>query len=217
MECSNIAQSKAKSRQTPVACRECGEIFGVTPSSLANGFGIYCSKACMDKHVHDNALVGNECRFCGKAFETLSSETRMFCSRECLIRGHHRNGGRYHNGRRDDLGDMWFRSSWEANYARVLNHLMGSYVVRDWEFEPTTFDLGDVGSYLPDFKVTSIDGSSAYHEVKGYMTDEAQAKLDAMEVQHPETRVVLIDPGVYGVLSETYASLIPEWEGAHGS
>ena len=42
-------------------------------------------------------------------------------------------------GRREDLGETWFRSSWEANYARYLNLLARMKIVERWEYEPETF------------------------------------------------------------------------------
>lgn len=60
-------------------------------------------------------------------------------------------------GRRDDLGDTWFRSSWEANYARYLNLLMRMKLVTEWSYEPETFWFNGVRrgcvSYRPDFRV----------------------------------------------------------------
>ena len=109
------------------------------------------------------------------------------------------------------MGDIWFRSSWEANYARLLNYYKGQHLIKSWEFEPHTFDVED-GTYLPDFMVESPDGSIAYHEVKGHMTDVGQRKLNGMVKVHPDVDLLLVDAGKYKLLEYMYADRIPHWE-----
>jgi hypothetical protein len=48
-------------------------------------------------------------------------------------------------GFREDLG-FYFRSAWEANFARILN-----LENKVWEYEKTTFQLTETMSYTPDF------------------------------------------------------------------
>jgi len=84
---------------------------------------------------------------------------------------------------------------------------MDRYIVREWEFEPDVIDLGDE-TYLPDFKVTSMDGSVVYHEVKGYMTKKAKRKISKATRLIP---LILIDELKYKALEQTYDSL-PHWE-----
>ena len=67
-------------------------------------------------------------------------------------------------GIRDDLG-IFFRSRWEANYARVLN-LLGIL----WLYEPTRFTT-PYGSYAPDFYLPERE---VYVEVKGRESDNRQ-------------------------------------------
>jgi predicted nuclease of restriction endonuclease-like RecB superfamily len=89
--------------------------------------------------------------------------------------------------------------------------LKGRLLVREWDFEPCAFDLGDC-KYIPDFKVTSMHGEVAYHEVKGYMSDTAQEKIDKMRSLYPETKLVLIDEYKYKALEQNYASRLVNWE-----
>src|SRR5215471_1288173 len=60
-------------------------------------------------------------------------------------------------GRRKDLDDRYFRSSWEANYARYLNFLKSRGEIHDWQYESNTFWFHKIKrgtrSYTPDFKV----------------------------------------------------------------
>ncbi len=88
-------------------------------------------------------------------------------------------------GIRPDQG-MFFRSKWEANYARWLNwliehdHSTPDKRVMSWEYEPKRYEwLG--GSYLPDFKVYFEDGHIEFHEIKGRKQGLRKAKRFAKE------------------------------------
>jgi hypothetical protein len=120
-------------------------------------------------------------------------------------------------GRRDDLGGQYFRSSWEANWARYLNWLKSIGEIRSWEFESKTFEFKGIkrGSrfYTPDFLVTNKDGSQEYHEIKGYMDARSATKLKRMKKYHPTVKVVLIDKGAYVATASKVCGLIPGWEG----
>ena len=79
----------------------------------------------------------------------------------------------------------YFRSRWEANYARYLEFLKQNKQVLDWAHEPEVFWFEGIKrgcvSYLPDFKVTYIDNAVEYHEVKGWMDDRSKTKMKRME------------------------------------
>ena len=206
--CANEAMSVLRSRQVEVVCKHCGKTFTVAPNRLADGRGVYCSKECMVKDK--DATVIKPCEFCGEDFESFGWEHRRFCSRECSVRGVHPThyvGG----GAREDIGDQWFRSTWEANYARLLNHLKDRYLILGWEFEPGYFDLDDE-KYLPDFKVVSLNGLVSYHEVKGYMDETSERKLGKMARLYPDVPFVLVDSGVYSSLEDCYSGIVPNWE-----
>lgn len=55
-----------------------------------------------------------------------------------------------------------FRSRLEARWA-VFFDALGL----EWQYEPEGFDLGDGVYYLPDFRVTTVDGFVRWYEVKG--------------------------------------------------
>jgi hypothetical protein len=83
----------------------------------------------------------------------------------------------------------YYRSMWEANYARYLEYLKRHHLIMDWEYEPVTFWFESikrgVRSYKPDFRVTDSDGAVVYHEVKGFMDTKSATKLKRMSKYYP--------------------------------
>lgn len=126
---------------------------------------------------------------------------------------------RARGGKRPDLNNKYFRSSWEANWARYLNWLKDVGEVVAWEFEPQTFEFAAIKRgarfYTPDFRVVNKDGSVEFHEVKGYMDATSATKLRRMAKYHPGVRVVVIDKPAYRSVANKVSSLIPMWE--HGT
>jgi len=124
----------------------------------------------------------------------------------------------YKAGYRGDLG-ISVRSSWEANYARYLDWLVGLGEVLEWEYEPTkfTFDAwGHRGAnwcYIPDFRVVNKDGSVEYHEVKGRMDRNSKVKINRFRKYYPEHKLVIIDAQAYRALERDVCRLVPGWEG----
>lgn len=118
-------------------------------------------------------------------------------------------------GRREDLGNIFFRSAWEANYARYLNWLIKNGEIKSWEFEPQVFtfhgETRGVISYMPDFKVYNNNGTYEWHEVKGWMTPKDRTKLKRMAKHYPNEKMVLIDAPVYKSISK-WKSMIDGWE-----
>jgi len=100
-------------------------------------------------------------------------------------------------GKREDLGNIRFRSGWEANYARYLNLLVEQNRIARWEYECKTFTFEKISrgnrTYMPDFKVTLLDGAHEWHEVKGYMDPASRTKLARMARYFPDETVKIID------------------------
>ena len=71
-------------------------------------------------------------------------------------------------GKREDL-NCFFRSTWEANYARYLNH-----IGIKWKYETVTYQLGNNKTYTPDFLLE--DGSLV--EIKGWLTEKGADKIN---------------------------------------
>ena len=110
----------------------------------------------------------------------------------------------------------YFRSSWEANYARYLQYLKEKNQIKEWEHEPKTFWFLNVlrgcRSYLPDFRVTNIDNSFYWVEVKGYMDDKSKTKLKRFKKYYPEEKIILIDSNWYNKNKKKLCLLISGWE-----
>lgn len=122
------------------------------------------------------------------------------------------------SGRRDDIGPQFFRSSWEANYARYLNLLMKLGVVEWWIFEPKTFWFEGykrgVMSYLPDFQVKyKADTSAIWVEVKGWETPKDRTKWKRFAKQYPTEKLEIVGAKQYRALTTKWATAIPNWEG----
>lgn len=112
---------------------------------------------------------------------------------------------------------IYFRSRWEANYARVLEWLKAKGEISEWEHEPTTFWFDGIKrgcvSYLPDFRV-HVAGhiGDEYHEVKGWMDDRSKTKIRRMKKYHPDVILKVIDAKQYKVLEKQMSALVVGWE-----
>ncbi len=124
-------------------------------------------------------------------------------------------GRAYAGGRREDLGGLYVRSSWEANYCRYLNWLVSLGEIAAWEYEPDTFEFPGIKRgnrfYTPDFKVMG-NGGVEYHEVKGHMDADSRVKLERMARYYPHVKVVLIDKEAYAAIRRDARYLVPNWE-----
>lgn len=110
----------------------------------------------------------------------------------------------------------YFRSSWEANYARYLEWLKNKGQIAAWAHEPCTFWFERIKrgcvSYLPDFLVTEVGGAESYHEVKGWMDARSKTKIRRMKKYHPAVRLVVIDAKAYRKLAAQVRPMIAGWE-----
>jgi len=110
----------------------------------------------------------------------------------------------------------FYRSRWEANYARYLQWLKENGQIATWEHEPTTFWFDGIKrgcvSYLPDFRVVENSGAEVYHEVKGWMDTRSATKIKRMAIYHPKTKLVVIQAKQYHEIKRKLSMLIPEWE-----
>lgn len=110
----------------------------------------------------------------------------------------------------------FFRSRWEANYARWLQWQKDNDHLIEWEHEPETFWFDKVKrgtvSYLPDFKVSFQDGCVEYHEVKGWMDAKSKTKIRRMKKYHPDVTLVVIDAKAYKKLASIVSTTIAGWE-----
>jgi hypothetical protein len=121
-------------------------------------------------------------------------------------------------GKRADLANRYFRSMWEANYARYLNWLLQKALIKSWEYEPDEFEFAGIKRgtrfYLPDFKVTELGGSVIYHEVKGFMDSKSATALKRMAKYFPGVKIIVIGKKSYAAISRDVRAFIPTWESA---
>lgn len=117
-----------------------------------------------------------------------------------------------------DIGgyNKYYRSRWEANYARYLQFLKESGQIADWSHEPETFWFTEImrgcRSYLPDFRVSENNGSIVYHEVKGWMDSRSKTKLKRMKKYYPDVELILISEKEYIEIEKKLGGIIKGWE-----
>jgi endogenous inhibitor of DNA gyrase (YacG/DUF329 family) len=208
-ECKNDSQKKL----TIQVCGYCGKEYTI---NWAGNHRKYCSAECNDKDK--DTKIETNCTVCGKSFLArplaLANGLDKYCSNKCRYRGVQSGGGlSWKAGKRSDLGNTYFRSSWEANYARLLNHYQDRFVIKSWEFEPDAFDLDGI-VYIPDFKVIDTNGDVSYHEVKGWMDKGSKKKIEMMRTINSDINFLVIDSEKYNVIEQVYSDMIPNWEGA---
>ena len=112
--------------------------------------------------------------------------------------------------------NIYFRSRWEFNYGLYLELLKSQNKIEKWEHEPDTFWFEKIKrgcrSYLPDFKVTFLDGRVEYHEVKGWMDSRSATKLKRMAKYYPKIALVVIREDWFKQNAGVLSAVIPEWE-----
>lgn len=160
------------------------------------------------------------CPMCGKFFDVPHSSRQVYCSTDCVYKVP-RSEERFTNrkgGRREDLNNIYFRSAWEANYARYLNFLMANGEPIDkWEFEADTFEFVKIKRgtrlYTPDFKLTLKGGHIEYHEVKGWDYPKGRTARKRFAKYFPHLKLVLIDEEFFkATKKQGIDRLIPGWE-----
>lgn len=110
----------------------------------------------------------------------------------------------------------FYRSRWEANYARYLEFQKQCNLIIKWEHECETFWFKGIKrgcvSYLPDFKITNTNGSIEYHEVKGWMDSKSITKIKRMKKYYPNVVLKIFDGKWYKANKRKLSSLIKDWE-----
>jgi hypothetical protein len=125
---------------------------------------------------------------------------------------------RSRGGKRADLGGIYFRSAWEANYARYLNLLIQDGQIKSWEYEPHTFVFEAIKrgtrAYTPDFKVIVKGGAHEWHEVKGWMDERSQTRLKRMAKYFPDEKIIIIGPDWFRKANKSaLPGVVHGWEG----
>jgi len=178
-------------------CKFCQKIF------ISKGKKrIYCSMSCK---ARDNNPASKRK---GKTLEELyglekSKSWRCNNSIALLGRKNKNPNGWGKGGYRKDLNSIWFRSTWEANVARILNHLNIK-----WEYETNRVFLETcsflIDFWLPDLKINL--------EIKGSRFGNKDKKLELLYKMNPNFPIKIIDDEVYKKLSKMYRNKIVGWE-----
>jgi len=110
----------------------------------------------------------------------------------------------------------YYRSKWEANYARYLEILRKQNIIQSWEHEPKTFWFESIKrgtrSYLPDFKIINLDGTHYWVEVKGFMDAKSKTKIKRFRKYYPEENLEIKDSAWYKKNAPKLKTLCIGWE-----
>jgi hypothetical protein len=186
----------------------------------------FCNSACYGRFsaaANKAKLMKKRCQVCAKEILVRPVVHRYgfgkVCSPSCFsvyMAKKAKPYGRGVGGKRADLNNRYFRSRWEANYARYLNLLVKLKVVATWEYEPATFRFEGVKrgtlSYTPDFYVHYLDGRNEYHEVKGYMDPKSKTRHRRMNKYFPHIVLRIIGHKEMKELALKFSAMLPMWE-----
>jgi hypothetical protein len=73
----------------------------------------------------------------------------------------------------------------EERYSVLLDARKVTGEIHRWDFEPEKFRLADNTFYTPDFRLVLRDYTVEFHEVKGFMRDDAMVKIKVAAELHP--------------------------------
>jgi len=108
-----------------------------------------------------------------------------------------------------------FRSGWEQNYAYYLEWLKKQGQIKDWEYEPERYYFITTegnrqrafgNGYLPDFRVTNLDGTTYLIEIKG--RSQGMMKLRRMKRFYPDIKIELVDAKAYNELKRKVGKML---------
>jgi hypothetical protein len=110
----------------------------------------------------------------------------------------------------------YYRSKWEANYARYLQKLKAENAIFDWLHEPKTFWFENikrgVRSYLPDFQVFKSPDSWYWVEVKGYEDARSKTKIKRLRKYYPHETIFLVSASWFRENTKNIRLIIRDWE-----
>ena len=201
LKCNKIVTAKYKSTLTKFCGPECHFAWR---SELHSGKG---------NPNADKNFLGKACGYCGKKFYPRNGrQAAVYCNMQCLAKSFSArtlSKPPYQTAyKRTDIGDFVFRSSWEANYARLLNHWGKS-----WRYESKRFEFPNQRrrpySYTPDFYLPETD---TYVEIKGYEKPIDRTKLRLMKKHYPDVKLSYIPKDIYFQIEKDWAHLVPNWE-----
>ena len=146
---------------------------------------------------------------CKKLFSKERWMKKKFCSNKCamaIIGGKPTSpkAARGKAGIRKDINKtIYFYSRWEANIARLFNHLGIK-----WIHQPKIFDLGSQ-NYTPDFYLSKY---KIYIEVKNFLWKYSEIRDRKFRKLYPEINLILLLKKDYLKLENKYSKFIKNWE-----
>jgi len=113
---------------------------------------------------------------------------------------------RYRSGKRKDLWNIYFRTGFEANFARILK-----YLEIEFQYEKKVFRLSNRRRYIADFYLPKID---KYYELKGYPYNANENKYMLFKKDYPNIDWVFLrqDSIEWKRLNKYFKNKIKEWE-----
>ena len=73
----------------------------------------------------------------------------------------------------------------ETRYGHYLESARLAGLIARWDFSPEKLRLADSTYYTPDFRVVCNDSTIEFHEVKGFIRDDAMVKIKVAAECHP--------------------------------
>ena len=96
----------------------------------------------------------------------------------------------------DHNGVCCFRSKLESDWAYWLDFQLKHKLILNWEYEPEFYEFPKykhgTTRYLPDFRITELDGSITIHETKGVVRGKDITKIRRIKQEFPELKYWLI-------------------------
>lgn len=110
----------------------------------------------------------------------------------------------------------YLKSSYEINFAKILQYRKEQGEIKDWFYETETFWFKGISrginNYTPDFLIIYNDNSEEYVEIKGWYTAESKTKTKRMAKYHQNVKLTLILTPEYKELLKQYDNVITDFE-----
>lgn len=181
-------------------------------SFLVENYSQKGKKWCQEKLSERSKKMWNDKnhRVNSKEYRQMLSDRAMNCDN---FRNQKNPYSRCRQGKYNINGkEIFFRSSWEANYALYLDFLIKQKQIKEWEYEVDTFWFEKIRrgirSYKPDFKIYNNNDSIEYHEVKGWMDNKSKTKLRRMNKYYPKIKLIVIGNKEYSDIKDKLGKLL---------
>ena len=142
-------------------------------------------KKTFAKHMSEDKII---MYFTGKKLTDKHKNKVSLGNTIAILEGRKPHLPKFKGGIREDLGH-YVRSSWEANFARILK-----YLNREYKHEKIFFELSNGTRYIPDFYDIKND---RYYEIKGFWIDGSKEKFELFKQEYPHIKIHLIEGKQY--------------------